>query len=47
MTEDEKSTVNYLKLNDIKAYKTAFELSNYIWDIIKRWDYFPKETVGK
>ena len=47
MTEEEKSTVNYLKLNDITAYKNAFELSNYIWDIIERWDYFPKETVGK
>jgi four helix bundle protein len=47
MTEEEKSTVNYLKLNDITAYKTAFDLSNYIWDIIERWDYFPKETVGK
>ena len=47
MTEKEKSTVNYLKLNDITAYKNAFELSNYIWDIIERWDYFPKETVGK
>jgi len=25
---------NYLKLNDIKAYKIAFNLTNYIWDIV-------------
>lgn len=37
----------YLKLNDIEAYKIAFKLSNYVWDIIIKWDYFTKETVGK
>lgn len=37
----------YLKLNDIEAYKIAFKLSNYVWDIVIKWDYFTKETVGK
>jgi four helix bundle protein len=37
----------FLKLNDIEAYKIAFKLSNYVWDIILRWDYFTKDTVGK
>lgn len=37
----------YLKLNDIEAYKIAFKLSNYIWDIVIRWDFFAKDTVGK
>ncbi|MEN8122798.1 MAG: four helix bundle protein [Bacteroidota bacterium] len=37
----------YLKLNDITAYKVAFLLSNYIWDIVIQWDYFAKDTVGK
>ena len=36
----------YLKLNDIEAYKIAFNLSNYVWDIIINWDYFAKKTVG-
>ncbi|MCP5063140.1 MAG: four helix bundle protein [Ignavibacteriae bacterium] len=36
----------YLKLNDIEAYKTAFNLSNYVWDIVIKWDYFEKKTVG-
>jgi len=37
----------YLKLNDIEAYKISFNLSNKIWDIILKWDYFAKDTVGK
>ena len=37
----------YLKLNDIESYKIAFKLSNYVWDIIVKWDYFAKDTVGK
>jgi four helix bundle protein len=38
---------NYLTLNDISAYKIAFELSNYVWDIVVKWDGFAKYTVGK
>lgn len=37
----------YLKLNDIESYKIAFKLSNYVWDIAIRWDYFAKDTLGK
>ena len=36
----------YLKLNDIEAYKIAFNLSNYVWDIVIKWSYFPKNTLG-
>jgi len=36
----------FLQLNDIVAYKTAFHLSNYVWDIVVTWDYFAKKTVG-
>ena len=39
-------TEKYLRLNDIDAYKIAFHLSNYVWNIILRWDYFAKRTVG-
>ena len=34
----------YLRLNDISAYKIAFVLSNYVWDIVIKWDYFAKDT---
>ena len=41
--EDKK----FLKLNDIEAYRIAFKLSNYVWDVVIKWDYFAKDTVGK
>jgi len=37
----------YLDLNDISAYKSAFALSNYVWEIVLKWNYFEKDTVGK
>lgn len=37
----------YLKLNDIDAYKVAFNLSNFVWDLIVKWDRFNSDTVGK
>lgn len=37
----------FLRLNDVQPYKTAFNLSNYIWEIVIKWDYFAKDTVGK
>ena len=37
----------FLKLNDIEAYTVAFILSNYVWDVVVKWDYFAKDTVGK
>lgn len=37
----------YLKLNDIEAYKIAFNLSNYVWHIVIKWDHFPKITLGQ
>jgi four helix bundle protein len=36
----------YLKLTDIEAYKIAFHLSNYVWDIVIKWDYFAQKTIG-
>ena len=38
---------NYLKLNDLSSYKIAYNLSNYVWDIVISWGYFEKDTVGK
>ncbi len=37
----------YLKLNDIDAYKVAFNLSNYVWRIIIEWNNFARDTVGR
>lgn len=36
----------YLKLNDIEAYKIAFALSNYVWDVVIKWDWFAQKHIG-
>ena len=38
--------MKYLQLNDIGCYKRAFNLSNYVWDIVVSWKWFDKKTVG-
>jgi four helix bundle protein len=38
---------NFLKLDDLSAYKIAFDLSNYVWKIVNKWNYFAKDTIGK
>lgn len=37
----------YLKLNDIDAYKISFHLSNYVWNVILKWDSFARRTIGE
>ena len=36
-----------IKLIELEVFILAEELSNYIWDIVKRWNYYEKETIGK
>jgi len=35
------------KLTDIEIYIITEVLSNQIWGIVKHWNYFEKETLGK
>ena len=37
----------YLTLDNVSSYKKSFDLSNEIWFIAVKWDYFSKDTVGK
>jgi len=37
----------YLKLNDIDAYKISFNLSNYVWDLVLKWNRLGLDTVRK
>lgn len=37
----------YLQLNDVTAYKIAFNLSNYVWEIVVKWDHFARDTIGR
>jgi four helix bundle protein len=36
----------YLTLDDIRAYKIASELSDYVWNAVLKWDWFAKKTLG-
>jgi len=38
--------MRFLQLNDISCYKKAFNLSNYVWQIVISWGYFAKRTLG-
>ncbi len=42
-----KMDTDYLNINKIDAYNRSFDLSNTIWDIVMKWGYFEKDTVGK
>lgn len=37
----------FIQLNDIDAYKIAFNLSNEVWQIVIKWDFFARDTIGK
>ncbi|MFA6534002.1 MAG: four helix bundle protein [Patescibacteria group bacterium] len=37
----------YLQLNDIAAYKTAFNLANYVWKTASLWRILEQRTVGE
>ena len=37
----------YLTINNLSAYKISFDLSNKAWDIVIKWSFFEKDTVGK
>ena len=39
-------TENYFKLKDIVAYTISSTLSDYIWEIVSRWDWFNKSSLG-
>ena len=35
-----------LKLEELEVYKVAMEISEIVWGIVDKWDYFPKKTLG-
>lgn len=37
----------YLTIDKIAAYTTSFKLSNYVWDVVMKWDNMAKWTVGQ
>ncbi|HLD60573.1 MAG TPA: four helix bundle protein [Patescibacteria group bacterium] len=37
----------FLRLDDIAAYKRAFHLANYVWEIVIKWRAMAQRTVGE
>jgi len=36
-----------MKLEDLKIYDMAMQLGDEVWEVVIKWDYFQKDTVGK
>jgi len=36
-----------MKLEDLNVYNMAMEIAEQVWNIVIKWDYFAKDTVGK
>lgn len=35
-----------LKLEELEVYNVAMEIGELIWNIVSKWDYFTKKTLG-
>jgi len=36
-----------MKLEDLRVYSISMEIGEDIWNIVTKWDYFSKDTLGK
>jgi hypothetical protein len=36
-----------MRLEDLQIYQLAMDIGERVWEIVVRWDYFAKDTVGK
>jgi len=36
-----------MKLEELNVYKLSMDMSEKIWEIVVKWDYFTKDTLGK
>jgi len=39
--------MNRTGFENLRVYKLAEEIADIIWEIVCKWDYFAKDTVGK
>ena len=35
-----------LRLEDLEAYKTAMEIGELVWEVVMKWTWFEKQTLG-
>jgi four helix bundle protein len=45
--EGRVSEKKYLKLGDLDLYNFCLAWEDKIWEIVLKWDYFTKDTIGK
>ena len=36
-----------IKLNDLEVYKISMEIGEIVWQIVNRWNFFEKDSLGK
>jgi four helix bundle protein len=36
-----------IKLEDLEVYKVAMEIGDIVWEIVEKWNYYQKDTLGK
>jgi len=36
-----------MKLEDLEIYNLSMDLSDEVWEIVLKWEYFSKDTIGK
>jgi four helix bundle protein len=36
-----------LRQEELQIYKLSMELGDMVWEIVKSWDYFARDTIGK
>ena len=46
VTDNQLPVTKHVELEDLRVFKLADELSDLVWDIVSKWDFFPKKTVG-
>jgi four helix bundle protein len=46
LLSEEPKTKKKEKLENLSLFKIADELSDYIWNLVSRWDSFSKKTLG-
>ena len=36
-----------MKLEEFRVYQLAMDLGEEVWDVVIKWDFFAKDTIGK
>ena len=36
-----------MKLEDLEIYRMAMKLEEKVWQVVEKWDYFQKDTIGR